>query len=593
MMKKKQKRIGKIILLLLLLAAVIAAACYTVWIKPKQNQEVVVYKEETVQRGDLTVGVTESGALSFGITSQLYDLELQTEEEKEAEEDDDEEDTTKYLRIEDIYVAVGERIEEGDPVLKFTDSSIETIRKKLRATRTEREIALAEANSEYYLNVAAAELTRQASETKSASADNVYSAQMAQLQTEVQIYTVKISNLYREIDRLLEDLEDAKENLSDITDTYKEALADYENTSDFSRYGQIENLDTYISAKEQYEQAQQKVEDIQNQITQAQESIMDYNGKIEEAGYAQGINELGVKQTYETSVNGGTTADNTYRSTLETLQTSVDSAQEDLEEINEIIQNFEDFVGDGTIYAEGNGIVTQLGYEAGDDLENSGVMVAFASPDEMTISVDVSQEDIVSLSLGDSVDIAFSAYPDETWTGTITSITTTATSQYATTVSYPVTVLVEGDTTKLYGGMTADITFVTDTRDNALYVPRKAIVKENDRTYVYVDGADGEKELTEVTTGLSNGTSVEILSGLAEGDTIYIATVESTDTSGAESETNNTQGTMSQGDGMPENGGMPTSGEMPGDGGMPDMENMPSAGEMPDMGTMPEGGMAQ
>ena len=580
-MKKKQKRIGKIILLLLLLAAVIAAACYTVWIKPKQNQEVVVYKEETVQRGDLTVGVTESGSLSFGITSQLYDLELQTEEEKEAEEEDDEEDTTKYLRIEDVYVAVGERIEEGDPVLKFTDSSIESIRKKLRATQTEREIALAEANSEYYLNVAAAELTRQASETKSASADNVYSAQMAQLQTEVQTYTVKISNLYREIDRLLEDLEDAKENLSDITDTYKEALADYENTSDFSRYGQIENLDTYISAKEQYEQAQQKVEDIQNQITQAQESIMDYNGKIEEAGYAQNINELGVKQTYETSVNGGTTADNTYRSTLETLQTSVDSAQEDLEEINDIIQNFEDFVGDGTIYAEGNGIVTQLGYEAGDDLENSGVMVAFASPDEMTISVDVSQEDIVSLSLGDSVDIAFSAYPDETWTGTITSITTTATSQYATTVSYPVTVLVEGDTTKLYGGMTADITFVTDTRNDALYVSRKAIVKENDRTYVYVDGASGEKELTEVTTGLSNGAYVEILSGLSEGDTIYIATVESTGTSGAESETNSNQDAMSQGDGAPENGEMPTPGEMPGDG------------EMPDMGTMPEGGMAQ
>ena len=76
----------------------------------------MVYKEETVQRGDLTVGVTESGSLSFGITSQLYDLELQTEEEKE---------------------------EEGDPVLKFSDSSIEAIRKKLRATQTEREIALA------------------------------------------------------------------------------------------------------------------------------------------------------------------------------------------------------------------------------------------------------------------------------------------------------------------------------------------------------------------------------------------------------------------------------------------------------------------
>ena len=146
-----------------------------------------------------------------------------------------------------------------------------------------------------------------------------------------------------------------------------------------------------VKAGTAMKKAQETLDELEDAKTEAQENLNEFESLLGdgilrttnsgdvimvayEAGYAQGINELGVKQTYETSVNGGTTADNTYRSTLETLQTSVDSAQEDLEEINEIIQNFEDFVGDGTIYAERNGIVTQLGYEAGDDLGNSGGM---------------------------------------------------------------------------------------------------------------------------------------------------------------------------------------------------------------------------
>ena len=53
--------------------------------------------------------------------------------------------------------------------------------------------------------------------------------------------------------------------------------------------------------------------------------------------------------------------------------------------------------------------------------------------------------------------------------------------------------------------------------------PVRAIVEENGKTYVYRKTALGGRELAEVETGITNGVDIEILSGLEEGDTIYLA----------------------------------------------------------------------
>ena len=83
---------------------------------------------------------------------------------------------------------------------------------------------------------------------------------------------------------------------------------------------------------------------------------------------------------------------------------------------------------------------------------------------------------------------------------------------------------IEGDTGRLYGGMTADITFVTDSIEDVLYVSAKAIVTGEDGcTGVYVKNTEGEMEWKAVETGFSNGSEIEITSGLSEGDAVYIA----------------------------------------------------------------------
>lgn len=59
---KKQK---KLILAGIALLLLILAASYTVFIAPLLQKEQWIYKEETVERGTLKVGVTESGSLEY------------------------------------------------------------------------------------------------------------------------------------------------------------------------------------------------------------------------------------------------------------------------------------------------------------------------------------------------------------------------------------------------------------------------------------------------------------------------------------------------------------------------------------------------
>ena len=85
---KKQK---KLILAGIALLMLILAACYTVFIAPLLQKEQWIYKEETVERGTLKVGVTESGSLEYNTKSVDYDLDLDVsdDDEDDSDEDDD------------------------------------------------------------------------------------------------------------------------------------------------------------------------------------------------------------------------------------------------------------------------------------------------------------------------------------------------------------------------------------------------------------------------------------------------------------------------------------------------------------------------
>ena len=124
--KNDKKFRMQIILAALLLILLIGASIYTVFIKPMLSTETYIYKEEQVERGDLILGIMESGSLSLGESSVDYDLDLEAEDEEDDEDtdEDSENEEIHYLEIEEVYEVSGQIIKTGDPLFKLDDDSV-------------------------------------------------------------------------------------------------------------------------------------------------------------------------------------------------------------------------------------------------------------------------------------------------------------------------------------------------------------------------------------------------------------------------------------------------------------------------------------
>lgn len=175
---------------------------------------------------------------------------------------------------------------------------------------------------------------------------------------------------------------------------------------------------------------------------------------------------------------------------------------------------------DGIITTEYAGTILSVGYEKGETLNNDTAITTYADAKAVEVTVSVLQEDISNVEIGETVNIAFTAYEDELYHGIVTGITTSE-SKSSSTVSYDVTINVTGDVSKIYEGMTANVTFVTKELKDVIYVSNKAIQTEGTKSYVK-RVRDGKTEKVEVKTGFSNGTCVEIKEGLSKGETVLM-----------------------------------------------------------------------
>ena len=571
---KKQK---KLILAGIGLFLLILAACYTVFIAPLLQQEEWVYKEETVERGTLKVGVTESGSLEYNTKSIDYDLDLDVSDDDDDDSDDDDDDTVqKYLKIEEIYVASGQRITEGEKLLKFTEDSVEAVRALLQNAVVEAQADYAEAESTYELSLLEAQTDYDTQKISASYAASIRNTAGTSVTNNVAALQVQLEQKQANTASLQEKLAEAQEDYQEALEDYEAAKEGYEgagmdNTVNFMTY-----QTSYLSARSKYQQAKSTLTQAENALSENESAIIDLQNQLAAAQAKQKIDKLDTEETYQEAVITGENAQTTYNATVEDLKETLQESEETKENREEQLQAFEDFVGsDGVLYATEDGVITGVSQEEGDRLTTTGTLLSYATAEDMRISVDVTQEDIVDLQVGDAVDITFTAYPEDSYTGSILSINTTATSDYSNTVSYTVEISVEGALEQLYGGMTADVIFVTEEKEDVLYVSHKAIVEENGMTYVYRKTALGGKELTEVETGTTNGVDIEILSGLEEGDTIYLASKVSSEeevrSTEEASDSDSSSGTTTDGDmgvqefnefHMPEDMQMPSGGNM-------------------------------
>ena len=594
---KNKKFLAKFIGIAALFLVVITLVIYQLLIYPRLSTESYVYKETTVVKGDIVLGIEESGTVTLAESELSYDLTITTDDEDEDDDDDDDDDDedeeeSKNLEIEEVYVTMGQRITEGEALFKLTEASVASVKRLLESNQADAKIALAEAEQEYNIGVLEAENTETETNVSAGNAGKLYNATVQELQAQITIYTGDIEALTAEIAALEEDLQD-EELLESLDEAYLELVA----ATNIFNDTDVQNFGAYTANKQEMEEAQSaydkiydEIESMKDQIEEDKDQIADDQTALLQAQEALAVQKAEADNTYKSTTLNGELSDDVYSYSANTLEETMTEAQNDLDEANEELEAFNSFVGDdGIIYANGSGIVTAVNYEAGDELEETGAMVTYTQEDDFTVSIDISEEDIKSVSVGDSVTLKFSAYEDESWEGEVSAITTTVSDNHSTTVSYPVTIDILGDTSKLYGGMTADVTFVTDSVSDVLYVSEQAIVYEDEKTYVYVQsGNDYEKK--KITTGFSNGSVTEVTEGLSEGDSVYIQSKVSasqkelmdttqTDISGMESSggaNGDAKGTQTQGGDKDSGSDMPLgNGNMQGQGGMPGGNMMP------------------
>lgn len=172
---------------------------------------------------------------------------------------------------------------------------------------------------------------------------------------------------------------------------------------------------------------------------------------------------------------------------------------------------------------------------SGSDSEDPLLQTAFTiqTGDANSLTVNVDELDILSIAPGQEAAVVLDALPDDSFHGTVTKISTLGTTQSGVT-TYPVTITLDDISgSGVLAGMNATATISIATSEDVLLIPLDALQETGSKQFVYIamNGEEGLGERRVVETGLSDGTNVEITSGLSEGEQVAYTESSSSDES--------------------------------------------------------------
>jgi len=200
-----------------------------------------------------------------------------------------------------------------------------------------------------------------------------------------------------------------------------------------------------------------------------------------------------------------------------------------------------------------SGIISKLSVELGERVvgtqQMAGTeMLRIADLSRMEVRVNVNENDIIRVSLGDTaeIDVDSYAYLKKKFLGTVTAIANTANDKLSedAVTEFEVKILIlnssiqdlleQGNRAPFRPGMTASVEIITDRKDKVLIVPLSSVttraqesedqdierIGEDEEIEVVFVEEDGKAKIRPVATGISDFQNIEIVSGLSEGDKI-------------------------------------------------------------------------
>ena len=302
----------------------------------------------------------------------------------------------------------------------------------------------------------------------------------------------------------------------------------------------------------QIESSKAQIQQIQAQLTNAK-TVHDRNVKLLSEGV---ISQVEFDQSLS-ALQGLVANMRSAEATLESAKKNVEGASYSVQSAEATLREMRTSLSRTIIKSPTNGIVSSLSVEQGErvvgTIQMAGTeMMRIANLSAMEVQVDVSENDILRVSLNDKVDIEVDAYLDRKFSGYVTEIANSASNiggaaslNTDQVTNFVVKVRVDSESYKdLLGpnkrypfrpGMSASVDIRTETVDNVLAIPIQAVTvreKEADKDNKKKKAADDELEevvfvmeadtvrMVNITTGIQDDEYILVTSGLEKGEVI-------------------------------------------------------------------------
>lgn len=552
-MKSKTKLLAAV----LITAAVIGiSTVFLLLMRRSDSDEEIVYRETKVEYGSLTVGITEEATVEIGMLEQTFDLDISALVDSDSASDsqstaggmqggfggmgnggsvsmmsfgtfrtDSPSSQSQALEVAGVMVAVGQEIKEGDLLYTLTTESVNEIRN-----------TLSEDINDTKADYEALQIEQEESKTQAQQGYDTYvtNGKYAQF-----IYENDIKTYQDAVDKAVEDVNDKQNTYNEKLLELAELQQEYEEAKEFLREaqgavsenyaGRHENayyytvyLNTRDTAQKLADQFEDDMESLNEEIEQL---LLDIQTAVRTMNQCQIDYEkakLDLSKTQDTDAYYASKASEWYSIQTASLDNELSSAKKSYDASVEKLAEFDHYVQNNGILSEYSGVVTEVKLSEGDTLSGGSSLVVLNDQESVTMDVSLGEDDYNAVDKDGAVNIVFTAYPDEIYSGRITAVSDAEYDSSTGTVYYTVTVTVQGEVSGLYEEMTGSVTFVTKEMKQVCYVSNRAIFREGTRSYVKVRDNNGNIVKQEVTTGFSDGINVEITAGLSEGDTVLI-----------------------------------------------------------------------
>lgn len=163
-----------------------------------------------------------------------------------------------------------------------------------------------------------------------------------------------------------------------------------------------------------------------------------------------------------------------------------------------------------------SGVISQRMIKAGNMVNSDQEVFKITDFDPLLAVLHVPEHEMNKLRVDQTALIQVDAIQGELFSGKVLRISPVVNPETGT---FKVTVAIDDESRQLKPGMFGRVRIVYDTRDNALMIPKEAVMNEDGNNSVYVLNDKMVFRRT-IQTGYVNGSNIEVIEGLKEGDSV-------------------------------------------------------------------------